>query len=130
MLPSSFARLNKPHASLFFKIEPTLHLLNIHIADGSTIHGNSIGSISTSNLSVPWVFQVPDLSYNLFYVGQLAKLGFGLFFTTLDVLRRIDEQGKRWTYVFSGQPSSLIYCSCVCYYCCSFFYTFSHTLVF
>ena len=70
----------KPHPSLFSKIEPTPHLLSIHITDSSTIHGNSMGSISTSNLSIPRVFQVLDLSYNLFYVGQLAKLGYCLIF--------------------------------------------------
>ena len=38
--------------------------------------GHDIGSISTSNLSVPRVFNVPILSYNLFFVGQLAELGY------------------------------------------------------
>ena len=38
--------------------------------------GHDIGSISTSNLSVPRVFNVPNLSYNLFFVGQLAELGY------------------------------------------------------
>ena len=42
--------------------------------------GLNIGSISTSNLSVPGVFNVPNLSYNLFFVGQLAKLGYRIIF--------------------------------------------------
>ena len=42
--------------------------------------GHNIGSISTSNLSVPGVFNVPDLSYNLFFVGQLAELGYRIIF--------------------------------------------------
>ena len=42
--------------------------------------GHNIGSISTSNLSVPRVFNVPDLSYNLFSVGQLAELGYRIIF--------------------------------------------------
>ena len=42
--------------------------------------GHNIGSISTSNLSVPEVFNVPDLSYNLFSVGQLAELGYRIIF--------------------------------------------------
>ena len=42
--------------------------------------GHNIGSVSTSNLSIPGVFNVPDLSYNLFYVGQLAELGYRIIF--------------------------------------------------
>ena len=42
--------------------------------------GHNIGSVSTSNLSVPGVFNVPDLSYNLFSVGQLAELGYRITF--------------------------------------------------
>ena len=42
--------------------------------------GHNIGSISTFNLSVPRVFNVPDLSYNLFSVGQLAELGYRIIF--------------------------------------------------
>ena len=69
-----------PHSSLFSKLDPAPHPLNIHIADGSTMHGNSLGFVSTSNLSVPGVFYVPDLSYNLCSVGQLAELGYRLIF--------------------------------------------------
>ena len=69
-----------PHSSLFSKLDPAPHPLNIHIADGSTMHRNSLGFVSTSNLSVPGVFHVPDLSYNLCFVGQLAELGYCLIF--------------------------------------------------
>ena len=68
------------HSSLFSKLDPTPHPLNIHIVDGSTMHGNSLGFVSTSNLSVLGVFHVPDLSYNLCFVGQLAELGYDLIF--------------------------------------------------
>ena len=51
-----------PHFSLFSKLDLAPHPLNIHIDYGSTI---SLGFVSTSNLSVPRVFHVPDLSYNL-----------------------------------------------------------------
>ena len=44
------------------------------------MHGNSLDFVSTSNLSVPRVFHVSDLSYNLCYVGQLAELGYHLIF--------------------------------------------------
>ena len=69
-----------PRSSLFFKLDPAPHPLNIHIVDGSTMHGNSLGFVSTSNLSIPRVFHVPDLSYNLCYVGQLVELGYRLIF--------------------------------------------------
>ena len=69
-----------PHSSLFSKLDPAPHPLNIHIVDDSTMHGNSLGFVSTSNLSVPEVFHVLDLSYNLCSVGQLAELGYRLIF--------------------------------------------------
>ena len=69
-----------PHSSLFFELKPTPHPLNIHTVNGSTTSGHNIGSISTSNLLVPGVFNVPDLSYNLFFVGQLAELGYHIIF--------------------------------------------------
>ena len=68
------------HSFLFSKLDPAPHPLNIHIVDGSTMRGNSLGVVSTSNLSVPGVFHVPDLFYNLCSVGQLAELGYRLIF--------------------------------------------------
>ena len=75
-----------PHLSLFFKLELAPLPLSIRIANGSTMHGNSLGFVSTSNLSVPGVFHVPKLSYNLLSVGQLAKLDYRLIFIILAVL--------------------------------------------
>ena len=69
-----------PHSSLFFELKPGPHLLNIRTANGSTMSSPNIGSISTSNLSVPGIFNVPNLSYNLFSVGQLAELGYLIIF--------------------------------------------------
>ena len=69
-----------PCSSLFSKLDPAPHPLNIHIVDGSTMHGNSLGFVSTSNLFVPGVFHVSDLSYNLCSMGQLAELGYRLIF--------------------------------------------------
>ncbi|RVW73373.1 Retrovirus-related Pol polyprotein from transposon TNT 1-94 [Vitis vinifera] len=65
-----------PHSSLFTNLDPAPHPLNIHIADGSTMHGNSLGFVSTSTLSVPGVFHVHDLSYNLIR-GRGKSLGPG-----------------------------------------------------
>ena len=69
-----------PHSSLFFELKPAPHPLNIHTANGSTMSGHNIGSVSTSNLSVPSVVNVLELSYNLFSVGQLAELGYHIIF--------------------------------------------------
>ena len=69
-----------PHSSLFSELKPAPHPLNICTANGSTMSGHNIDSVSTSNLLVPGVFNVPDLSYNLFSVGQLAELGYRIIF--------------------------------------------------
>ena len=69
-----------PHLSLFSKLKPAPHPLNIRTVNGSTMSGHNIGSVSTSNLSVLGVFNVPDLSYNFFSVGQLAELGYRIIF--------------------------------------------------
>ena len=70
MSPSSwlmdFACCNHmtPHSSLFSEPKLVPHPLNIRTENGFTMSGYNIGSISTSNLSVPGVFNVLDLSYN------------------------------------------------------------------
>nr|POE86242.1 hypothetical protein CFP56_07050 [Quercus suber] len=69
-----------PHSYLFSQLEPASHPLNICITNGSTMFNHNVGSISTSNLSVPRVFNVPNLSYNSFSVGQLAELGYRFTF--------------------------------------------------
>ena len=69
-----------PHSSLFSELKLAPHPLNIRTVNGSTMSGHNIGSVSTSNLSVLGVFNVPDLSYNLFSVGQLAELGYRIIF--------------------------------------------------
>ena len=69
-----------PHSYLFCDLKPTPHLFIIRITNGPTMFGHNIGSISTSNLSVPKVFNVPNLTYNLFSVGQLAELGYRIIF--------------------------------------------------
>ena len=65
-----------PHSSIFSELKLAPHPLNIRTTNGSTIFVYNIGSVSTSNLSVPEVFNVPNISYNLFSVGQLAELGY------------------------------------------------------
>ena len=80
LMDSAFCNHMTPHSSLFSQLEPTPHPLNIRTTNGSTMFGHKIGSILTSNLSVPKVFNVPILSYNFFFVGQLAKLGYRITF--------------------------------------------------
>ena len=64
----------RPHSSLFSQHEPTPHPVNIRTANGCTMFSNNIGSISTSNPSILEVFNVPNLSYSLFSLRQLAEL--------------------------------------------------------
>ena len=52
-----------PHSSLFSELKPAPHPLNIRTTNGSIMSGHNIGSVLTFNLSVPVVFNVPDLSY-------------------------------------------------------------------
>ena len=47
---------------------------------------HSVGTISTSKLSIPKVFHVPKLSYNLHFVGQLIKLGYRIILDSLVML--------------------------------------------
>ena len=72
-----------PHSSLFSDLKSAPHPLNIRTTNGSTMSDHNIGSISTSNLSVLGVFNVPYLSYNLFSMGQLAELGCHIMFDYL-----------------------------------------------
>ena len=83
-----------PHSSLFSKLKPAPHPLNIRTANGSTMSGHNIGSVSSSNLSIPGVFNVPDLSYNLFSVGQLAKLGYRIIFDYSGCIMQDPRTGK------------------------------------
>ena len=69
-----------PHLSLFSELKPAPHPLNIHTANGSTMSSHNIGFVSTSNLSIPGVFNIPDISDNLFSVEQLAKPGYRIIF--------------------------------------------------
>ena len=69
-----------PHSSLFSQLGLVPHPLNIRTANGSTMFGHNISSISTSNLQVARIFNVPNISYNLFFVGQLTKLGYRITF--------------------------------------------------
>ena len=68
------------HSSLFSKLKPTPNPFNIRTANGSTMFSHKIGSISAPNLLVLGVFNVSNLSYNLFSLRQLAELGYRITF--------------------------------------------------
>ena len=80
LMDSACCNYMTPHSSLFSELKPAPHPLNICTANSSTMSGHNIGYVSTSNLSVLGVFNIPDLSYNLFSVGQLAELGYRIIF--------------------------------------------------
>ena len=80
LFDSAYCNHMTPHSSLFSKLNPAPHPFNIYIANGSTMHGNNLGFVSTFNLLIPGVFHVPDLSYNLCFMGQLDELGYCLIF--------------------------------------------------
>jgi hypothetical protein len=65
-----------PYPSFFSHTSSARHTPNIHTTNGSTMLVRSIGTVSTSKLSISDVFHVPQLSYNLLSVGQLAELGY------------------------------------------------------
>ena len=79
-MDSAYCSHMTPHSSLFSDLKPMPHPLNIHKTNGSIMSSHNIGSVSTSNLSVLRAFNIPDLSYNLFSVGQLAELGYRIIF--------------------------------------------------
>ena len=69
-----------PYSSLFSELKPAPHLLNNRTTNSSTMSSYNIGFVSTSNLSVPRVFNIADLSYNLFSMKKLAELGYRIIF--------------------------------------------------
>ena len=111
-----------PHSSLFSELKPAPHPFNIRTANCFTMSSHNIGYVSTSNLLVPGIFNIPDLSYNLFFVGQLAELGYRIIFDYSGCI----VQDLRWVITL---PSSSTCCSCFCCCsCCSFLYSFPCTL--
>ena len=64
----------------------TTSLPTIYTANGSPMHVSHLGDISTPALSVSNVYQIPQLTHNLLYVGQLTELGFSLTFSSTGVV--------------------------------------------
>jgi hypothetical protein len=76
LLDSACCNHMTPYPSFFSHTSSTRHAPTIHTANDFTMLVRSIGTISTSKLSISDVFHVPQLSYNLLSVGQLAELGY------------------------------------------------------
>jgi transposase InsO family protein len=76
LLDSACCNHMTPYPSFFSHTSSARHAPTIHTANGSTMLVRSIGTVSTSQLSISDVFHVPKLSYNLLSVGQLAELGY------------------------------------------------------
>jgi hypothetical protein len=74
LLDSAYCNHMTLYPSFFSHTSFARHAPTIHTANGSTILVRSIGTISTSKLSISNVFHVPKLSYNLLSMGQLAEL--------------------------------------------------------
>ena len=106
------------HSSSFSELKPVPHPLNIRTANGSTMSGHNIGSVLTSNLSVPRVFNVPDLSYNLFSVGHLVELGYCIIFDYSGCIVQDPRMGHK---LGIGSRVGRMFPCCSCY---SFFKSF------
>ena len=111
----------------------TPHPLNIHAANGSTMSGHNIGSVLTSNLLVPRVFNVLDLFYNLFSVGQLVELGYSIIFDYFGCIvqdprtRQELGTGPRVRRMFPMDNLRLPLVAPICSYY-NFFYSFPYSL--
>jgi hypothetical protein len=83
-----------PYASSFTTSAPPSHTSLIHTADGSSMIVQTIGIVHTPSLSVPDVFYVPKLSFNLLSVWQLCELGYRLIFNSSSVYVQDPRTGQ------------------------------------
>ena len=74
-----------PDESQFSDKLPLEHPITIYTADGTPMPVSHKGTISSPCLSLNDTFHIPNLSLNLFSVGQLCELGLDLLFTNHDV---------------------------------------------
>jgi hypothetical protein len=82
------------YASSFTTSAPPSHTSLIYIADGSSMTVQTIGTVHTPSLSVPDVFHVPKLSFNLLSVGQMCELGYRLVFDSSSVYVQDPRTGQ------------------------------------
>ena len=70
-----------PHAFHFSQKTPLAHSLIIYTPDSSHMSVSHIGTVSSPNLTIPDIYLVPKLFFNLLFVGQLCELGLDLHFS-------------------------------------------------
>ena len=134
LIDSACCNHTTPYSSLFSQLDPTPHPLNICTTYVSTMFGHNIGSISTSNLWVPGVFNVPNLLLQFIFCETISWIEllhylwlFWVYCVGFEDRTEAWDRSQSWTYVSRGQPLSSTYCSHFC--CCfSFFYSFPYTL--
>ena len=54
----------------------------VQTANGSHMHVNAVGQVSTSSISLSDTFHIPNLTLNLISVGQLCELGLTITFSS------------------------------------------------
>ena len=69
-------------------------LPTIYTANGSPMHISHLGNVSTPSLSVSNVYQIPKLTHNLLFIGQLTELGFSLTFSSTGVVVQDSQTGQ------------------------------------
>ncbi|XP_028064732.1 uncharacterized protein LOC114267861 [Camellia sinensis] len=67
--------------TLFSSTTCPSNLPSTHTADGSQMHVRHVGYISTSNVSLPHTYLIPNLTLNLFSISQLCDLGLTVLFS-------------------------------------------------
>ncbi|KAK2978854.1 hypothetical protein RJ640_010424 [Escallonia rubra] len=85
MISDPFSFISKQHLS---------HYPLIHTADGSHMHVDHVGHVSTSTVSLPDTYFIPSLKLNLISVGQLCDLGFDLHFSRTGCRVQDPEMGQ------------------------------------
>jgi hypothetical protein len=83
-----------PYASSFTTSAPPSHTSLIHTANGSSMIVQTIGIVHTPSLSVPDVFYVPKLSFNLISIWKLCELGYRLIFDSSSVYVQDPRTGQ------------------------------------
>ena len=68
-------------------------VVHSHLGNGSPMHVSHLGNVSTPALYVFNVYQIPQLTHNLLFVGQLIELGFSLTFSSTGVVVQDSQTG-------------------------------------
>lgn len=80
--------------TLFSSITSSSNLPVIHTDDGSQMHASHIGYISTSNISLPHTYLIPNLTLNFISIGQLCDLGLTVLFSPTSCVVQDPKTGQ------------------------------------